>query len=555
MEGTELPLRRHTCSAASQQTSPESPLPRRRATLAAVAQQLGEVEDVALGAEKLGHGWSRAQVVLLVLLECHKFQDAFKFRKTHRYAELADIVLEIMMFQGISRVAGFRTGCQVRYTLARIVANLCVVPAPVEQLRSQQLGSPGVDERIVRTIDAVARPVVTGLGVYCFLCNKTRFSEKLRLHVWSRRTIFCLACCVADQSVLHVFLQGRSAYKMTVMSCLIWETVCNALQVYMTILKLKALGWGFTARSCEVLLVISFACLAPGCVTVMIFGGSWLTYILMWSSFFTFTLTSLVQSLALCSAATRALLRGGSDEAIRCSAYCLCLNGILAVVGPALSMWSWMSMVRVEFGPLNEDEVFFFAVWVVSIDVGLQVLATLLLSGLIGPKGWDRPMEAFRRLGHLSGFGLASSRIAFPGKINARATQCIVSFPGKYSAQWDNAVANVQQFEDCSLACVFLTDKASGLGRHTDNPDTPGQCWCRMIYGELPAETYLSVVDLKDDSDGVLTKEKPCRVCCFGLDMFEALWGVGNIRRSLQGNKAGSQQRGVARSKNLHTDR
>ena len=27
-----------------------------------------------------------------------------------------------------------------------------------------------------------------------------------------------------------------------------------------------------------------------------------------------------------------------------------------------------------------------------------------------------------------------------------------------------------------SLACVFLTDKASGLGEHSG---PPGQCWCR----------------------------------------------------------------------------
>ena len=444
--------------------------------------------------------------------------------------ELADIVLEIMMFQGLSRSAGFRTGCQLRYTLARVVANVYVVPAQVEQRRFQRR-SPGADEMIVRTFDAVARPLITGLGVYCFLCNKSRFSEKLRLHVWSRRTIFCLACCATDQSAMHYFLYGRYA-DIARMSCYIWQTVCNALQVYMTIFKLKALGWGLTARSCQVLLVISFSCLAPPCFHTMIFHTRSLPVLPVVASVFTFVLILLAQSLALCSAATRALLRGGSDEAIRCSAYCLFLNGVLAIVGPTLSLWSWMAMVH--------DDGFFLAVWVVSIDVGLQVLATLLLSGMIGPKGWDRPMEAFRRLGHLSGFGLAASRINFPGKINARATQCIVSFPGMYSTQWDNAVANVQQFEDCSLACVFFTDKASGLGQHSDNPDTPGQCWCRMIYPELPAETYLSVVDLKGDSDGVLTKEKPCRVCCFALGMFGDLHDVGNIRHSLQGNKAGS---------------
>ena len=432
--------------------------------------------------------------------------------------------------QPVSLEAGFRTACQVRYTLVRVAANVCVVGAPVSVYAPittseprLERRSPRTDEMIGRIFDAVARPVVTGLGVYCFLCNKSRFSEKLRLHVWSRRTIFCLACCATDQSVLRDFPQGR--YRLPArIGCYIWETVCNALQVYMTILKLKALGWGFTAWSCEVLLVITFSCLAPSCLYELIVYPNWLASMFVKVSLFTFVLTFLVQSLALCSAAACALLHGGSDETIQCSAYCLCLNGILAVVGPALSMWSWMSMVRDDYFDI------YFAVWVVSIDVGLQVLATLLLSGLIGPKGWDRPMEAFRRLGHLSGFGLASSRIAFPGKINARATQCIVSFPGKYSTQWDNAVANVQQFEDCSLACVFLTNAASGLGCHTDNPDTPGHCWCRMIYGELPAETYLSVVDLKDGADGVLAKEKPCRVCCFALAMSGDLHDIGTLQ-------------------------
>ena len=74
--------------------------------------------------------------------------------------------------------------------------------------------------------------------------------------------------------------------------------------------------------------------------------------------------------------------------------------------------------------------------------------------------------------------------------------------------RWDQAVSSVQEEQTCSLACVFLTDHDSGLGRHTENPDTPGQCWCRMIYGQLPAETYLSVVDMKDDTDGPMSQEK-----------------------------------------------
>ena len=46
----------------------------------------------------------------------------------------------------------------------------------------------------------------------------------------------------------------------------------------------------------------------------------------------------------------------------------------------------------------------------------------------------------------------------------------------------------------CSLACVFLTDR-SGLGQHVENPERPGECYCKALYGSLPVETYLSEVD------------------------------------------------------------
>ena len=73
----------------------------------------------------------------------------------------------------------------------------------------------------------------------------------------------------------------------------------------------------------------------------------------------------------------------------------------------------------------------------------------------------------------------------------------MVSFPGKYSHEWDAAVsAASKQQDDMSLACVFLTDRASGLGLHADNPDTPGKCWCHAIYGRMAAKDYVSKVDL-----------------------------------------------------------
>ena len=55
-----------------------------------------------------------------------------------------------------------------------------------------------------------------------------------------------------------------------------------------------------------------------------------------------------------------------------------------------------------------------------------------------------------------------------------------------------------------SLACVFLTDEESGLGKHQDNPEQPGDCWCKAIYGRLPLNVYLSIVE---DSTAISEEE------------------------------------------------
>ena len=47
----------------------------------------------------------------------------------------------------------------------------------------------------------------------------------------------------------------------------------------------------------------------------------------------------------------------------------------------------------------------------------------------------------------------------------------------------------------CSLACVFLTDQQSGLGVHKENPENPSECWCRSLYGRVPAAAYVSIVE------------------------------------------------------------
>lgn len=62
--------------------------------------------------------------------------------------------------------------------------------------------------------------------------------------------------------------------------------------------------------------------------------------------------------------------------------------------------------------------------------------------------------------------------------------------------EWDAAVRMVEiRSRACSLACVFLTDKASGLGVHEENPEEPGQCWCKALYGHVSAAAYINIVE------------------------------------------------------------
>ncbi|CAE7699872.1 unnamed protein product [Symbiodinium sp. CCMP2592] len=100
-------------------------------------------------------------------------------------------------------------------------------------------------------------------------------------------------------------------------------------------------------------------------------------------------------------------------------------------------------------------------------------------------------LEELEHMGRTQG-----KRIAFPGRVNYDSQHCIVSFPGKYSEEWDAAVRMVEvRSSACSLACVFLTDPDSGLGVHEDNPEEPGNCWCKALYGQVPAATYITIVE------------------------------------------------------------
>ena len=217
--------------------------------------------------------------------------------------------------------------------------------------------------------------------------------------------------------------------------------------------------------------------------------------------------TLLTQCCSLCIVACSALRAPGDDESIRSTAFFLLGNALLVILGPSLSFFAYFryghsTVVMWRSGPTTTNAK--LGTWL-TVDIFLQICNTLMLNGMVGPKQWNRPMDAFRQLADLSGFGFASKRIAFPGHINRTAAKCVVSFPGKYSELWDEAVsavtsqAEIAGMERWSLACVFLTDADSGLGQHAENPDTPGKCWCHSIYGHVPAETYLSVVEVEPE--------------------------------------------------------
>ena len=94
----------------------------------------------------------------------------------------------------------------------------------------------------------------------------------------------------------------------------------------------------------------------------------------------------------------------------------------------------------------------------------------------------------------------STKRIAFHGKINPAARDCIVSFPGKYPELWNQAVQATEN-KEISVACDFAVDTASGLGQHASVPHLEGGCWCHTIYRVMAAD-YLSVVDVNELKPG-----------------------------------------------------
>ena len=385
------------------------------------------------------------------------------------------------------------------YTVARIVANFAMpsfvhFDVAVIADRAYEGEYFSVYDDVQVACDAILRPLVTGLGLYVFVHRMDRLSGKNKLHVWSLLTICCLALPTCDESIEQP-LRSRGYYYLPNFCMAVWQVLCNVLQVYMTSLKLQALGWPRVARCSNAFAALGVGSLISfllfvwlhevGLSAVLPFWTSALCVSSMFSCFGCSFIVLSFQCYTLCRAAGRAMTQAAGNDSIKWTARLLYANSCLVLLGPFLS-FSSLYAYSIYGGELPR--------MLVTLDVSFQVCNVVFLSGMVGTMPMN--LAAFKRLAELSGFGLASARVAFQGHISHSAQDCIVSFPGKYSESWDKAVSSVTQEDMFSLACVFLTDAASGLGQHAYSSDTPGQCWCHEIYGQVPATTYLSMVEM-----------------------------------------------------------
>ena len=416
-------------------------------------------------------------------------------RPSRRRSTLADMRKDLEDLEQQPRWRWRAKVALVFYTLARITMNLPFTERAVWEPIETEEGLIDYRESLEKRVDfhvvcdAICRPLVAGFGLYMFVHRLDRFSWSNQLQLLSLISMCCLALPLCDESMEHL-LRMRSFQHCMATNCgawllalmLGWEVLCNILQMYMTILKLRALGWHRTARCCCVLTTLGVCFLA-----VMLLGLADPYQNGITSLGCCFTVVG-IQCLALCCAASRAMEQARGNDPIWWTACLLYANACLVPLGPALSFVGLFAFL---------EKGFILPLTLLTLDVSFQVFNVLLLSGMVGTNSMN--LEALQRLAELSGFGLASARVAFPGHISQSATDCVVSFPGKYSDLWDKAVSSVTQQDTFSLACVFLTDTASGLGRHAINPNTPGNCWCRQIYGPVPAATYLSVVQVSAD--------------------------------------------------------
>ncbi|CAE7597881.1 unnamed protein product [Symbiodinium sp. CCMP2456] len=355
-------------------------------------------------------------------------------RDSRRRSSLADMRQDLEDLEQQPRWRWRAKVALVFYTLARIILNLQFTEREVwEPVEYGYRKTPEYHVDFHKVCDAICRPLVTGCGLYMFVHRLDRFSWSNQLQLLSFITMCCLSLPLSDESVEHLLIYFFREKWPSNVSMLCWEVLCNVLQVYMTILKLRALRWHRTAHWCGVLTTLGICSLA-----VFLLNNLYCWLVVMdpraianlcirtWCCC-CFTVLA-IQCWALCRAASRAMEQARGNDPMWWTACLLYANACLVPLGPALSFVGMFAFLPGEFLPLT----------LLTLDVSFQVFNVLLLSGMVGTVPMN--LEALQKLAESSGFGLASARVAFPGHISQSAADCVVSFPGKYSDLWDRAV-------------------------------------------------------------------------------------------------------------------
>eukprot|EP00435_Cladocopium_sp_Y103_P066178 s405_g28.t1 len=208
---------------------------------------------------------------------------------------------------------------------------------------------------------------------------------------------------------------------------ILWQILSNAMQIFTINVKLENLSWRRFAICCNVLLSMSLTINLISVVAYIFFkilthtelpASTSVAFVVLGAlTLMTVILQEVCISFVLCRAAAV-----HNWEEIRWTLWYGSINCVLSVLGPIIS--GALVFYSVLIHPL--DGLF------TTLDFGMQIANSLVLSGMIGPQDWSRPEETFSRL--RSGFNLASnSRIAFTGRLMEEAASCQLR-PRKYDA-------------------------------------------------------------------------------------------------------------------------
>ena len=269
------------------------------------------------------------------------------------------------------------------------------------------------------TFDGLARPLVTGLGAYWFLNNENHDWDKSRMQVWAWRLILLLAFPGCDQSVVACLRSVVDVVKL--MS--LWEILCLITQMHVTSLKLQALGWRLSSSCLSRSLPVGFGISAAATLRADDFAHRFCLVL--------FLVVLLWQCCCLLCVAGRACMMSPRDKNIRGAASALLVSSLLIVAGPALSFVAISSLSQSE--NLGRITPLKFELTIFGSKI-FQVLSALVLSGMLVKHTRENAERAFATLADLYGFSLTStsSPITFRGGIDEDASDCIVSFPGRY---------------------------------------------------------------------------------------------------------------------------